>query len=66
MAAIVTTSASTSETPTFSQDSSNVNDPLFLHHGENLVLLSFLNLSLVEKVILLGLDQLGSSSLLIS
>ena len=66
MATIVTTSASTSETPTFSQDSLNVNDPLFLHHGENLVLLLFLNLSLVEKVILLGLGQLGSSSLLIS
>ena len=66
MATIVTTSASTSETPTFSQDSSKVNDPLFLHHGENLVLLLFLNLSLVEKVILLGLGQLGSSSLLIS
>jgi len=36
MAAIITTSASTSETPTFSQYSSNLNDPLFLHHGENL------------------------------
>ncbi|XP_050255160.1 uncharacterized mitochondrial protein AtMg00810-like [Quercus robur] len=35
MAAIVTTSTSTSETPTFSQYSSNLNDPLFLHHGEN-------------------------------
>ena len=38
MAAIVTATASSSEThssTSSTQDSSNVNDPLFLHHGEN-------------------------------
>ena len=38
MAAIVTATASSSEThssTSSTQDSSNVNDPLFLHRGEN-------------------------------
>ena len=35
MAATATTTASASETQSSTQDSSNVNDPLFLHHGEN-------------------------------
>ena len=35
MAATVTATASTSETQSSTQDSSNVNDPLFLHHEEN-------------------------------
>ena len=36
MAATATTTASASETQSSKQDSSNVNDPLFLDHGENL------------------------------
>ena len=35
MAATVTATASSSETHSLTQDSSNVNDPLFLHHREN-------------------------------
>ena len=35
MAATVIATASTSETQSSTQHSSNVNDPLFLHHGEN-------------------------------
>ena len=35
MAVTATATASTSETQSSTQDSSNVNDPLFLHHGEN-------------------------------
>ena len=35
MAVTATGTASASETQSSTQDSSNVNDPLFLHHGEN-------------------------------
>ena len=35
MAVTATATVSASETQSSTQDSSNVNDPLFLHHGEN-------------------------------
>ena len=35
MAVTATATASASETQSSTQDSSKVNDPLFLHHGEN-------------------------------